>query len=290
MLTSWELSLRAERKSPATIRTYGAGVRRFIKWCEQHDRAQLLDRHTVAAFTAGLFDEGLDAATVKARQGAVRRFSKWLAEEGEIERDELIGVKPPKLDSKVIEPLSDVEIKAMLAACSGQDPLRDRRDEAMLRLMVESGVRAGEMIAMGVTDLDLIRGTAIIRRGKGGRGRSVPIGPQTVRAIDRYLRTRRSHRLAGTDQLWLGGQAKSYSYDAMHKSLAMRAKIAGIDGFHPHRLRHTAAHRWLAAGGSEGGLQAVAGWSSPAMLQRDTQARAPDRAADEARKLNLGDF
>jgi integrase len=56
----------------------------------------------------------------------------------------------------------------------------------------------------------------------------------------------------------------------------------------PHRLRHTAAHRWLAAGGSESGLMAMAGWTRSDMLVRYTRARAAERAADEARRLNLG--
>ena len=55
-------------------------------------------------------------------------------------------------------------------------------------------------------------------------------------------------------------------------------------------MRHTAADRWLTAGGSEGGLMAVAGWSRPDMLLRYTRARAEQRAADEARRLNLGDL
>ena len=143
---------------------------------------------------------------------------------------------------------------------------------------------------MLLSDVDLAAGIAIVRRGKGGRGRSVPFGPQTTRALDRYVRARRAHRLAGSDLLWLGDRGKAFSYDALHKTLAMRASLAGIDGFHPHRLRHTAAHRWLAAGGSEGGLMAVAGWTRPDMLLRYTKAQAEARAADEARRLNLGDL
>ncbi len=68
----------------------------------------------------------------------------------------------------------------------------------------------------------------------------------------------------------------------------MRADRAGVVGFHPHMLRHTAAHRWLAKGGSEGGLMAVAGWTRPDMLVRYTRAQASARAADEARRLDLG--
>jgi integrase len=67
-----------------------------------------------------------------------------------------------------------------------------------------------------------------------------------------------------------------------------RAERVGVKGFRPHRLRYTAAHRWLAASGSESGLMAIAGWSRADMLVRYDRARVSERAADEARRLNLG--
>ncbi len=290
LLPSWELSLRAERKSPATVKTYGDGVRRFLAWCDTTDTFPALTKVQVNGFTAGLLDAGSEPATVRSRQLGIRRFSAWLAAEGEQPADPLLGLRAPKLDSKVVEPLSDAQIKALLKACAGED-FRDRRDTAMVRLMVECGIRAGEVIALDVEDVDLNAGTAIVRRGKGGKGRSVPFGPQTGQAIDRYLRgPRLRHKLAATPALWLGDRNRGFSYYALHKALSGRAETAGIAGFHPHRLRHTAAHRWLAAGGSEGGLMAVAGWTAPDMLQRYTKARASDRAAVEARSLNLGDL
>lgn len=289
LLPSWELHLRAERKSPATVKAYGDGVRRFLSWCADTGHDPVLDRPTVAAFVAALLDAGAEAATARSRQLAVRRFSAWLADEGEADRDALAGMKPPKIDAKVVQPLSDDDLRRLLKACSGPD-LRDRRDEAIVRLMVETGARAGEVASLALDDVDLSAGTVVIRRGKGGRGRVVPVGPQTTRALDRYLRLRRSHRLADRPGLWLGERSRGFTYDALHKALGERAAAAGIAGFHPHLLRHTAAHRWLAAGGSEGGLMAVAGWTRPDMLLRYTRAQAESRAADEARRLNLGDL
>jgi integrase len=160
----------------------------------------------------------------------------------------------------------------------------------MLRLMIETGMRAGEVVALEVDDVDLSNGIATVRRGKGGKGRTAPFGPDASLALDRYLRLRRGHRLAASPALWLGDRGKGFSYYALHKTLGERAAAAGIDGFHPHRLRHTAAHRWLAAGGSESGLMSVAGWTRPDMLMRYTKAQAASRAAEEARRLNLGDL
>lgn len=295
LLPSWQLSLSADRKSPQTLKSYTDGVTAYLAWCQQED-APPLERSSLRGWVTSLLDAGRSPATARARQLAVRRFTTWLAEEGEIPADPFVGVKPPKLDQAVVEPLTEDELRALLKACQppkGATPaeaLRYRRDEAILRLMLETGARAGEVVAIGVSDVDLRGGTATIRRGKGGKGRVVPFGPQTAQAIDRYMRLRARHRLAGTPALWVGDRGKGFSYDALHKTLERRAKDAGLVGFHPHKMRHTAAHRWLAAGGSEGGLMAVAGWTRPDMLMRYTKAQASARAADEARKLNLGEL
>jgi integrase/recombinase XerD len=289
LLTSWELELRAERKSTETLRSYSEGVRQYIAWTSGISPGSDLSRASVTAWIAHLLDSGAAPATAGARQLAVRRFSAWLAGEGEIEADQLLGIRAPKLDQQVVQPLSDDQLKALLRACSGSD-LRDRRDEAIVRLMLETGARAGEVAALGLADIDLAGGTAVIRRGKGAKGRIVPYGPFTARAIDRYIRLRRTHKLAATAPLWLGERGRPLAYEGIYKTLKMRADMAGITDFHPHRLRHTAAHRWLRAGGSVPGLLAVAGWSSPAMIQRYTSAQASDRAAAEARTLGLGDL
>jgi integrase len=292
---SWQLALRAKRKSPQTLKAYSDGVRFYLAWCADRG-AEPLSRACLNLWVAGLLDAGAAASTARARQLAVRRFAAWLAEEGEIPADPFLGVKSPKLDERVIEPLTDNDLRALLKACvppNGAEPkvaLRHRRDEAIVRIMLETGVRAGEVCALEVPDVDLAQGVLTVRRGKGGKGRTVPIGPETSFALDRYMRLRRSHRLAAGDDLWLGDRGKRFSYDALHKTLRERADAAGIVGFHPHKLRHTAAHRWLAAGGSEGGLMAVAGWTRPDMLMRYTKAQASARAADEARKLNLGEL
>jgi integrase/recombinase XerD len=289
LLPSWELHLRAERKSVETVKLYVGGVRHFLAWCEETATPAVLDRATVGGFVADLLDQGREATTARAYQLSVRRFAAWLVEEEELDADPLAGMKPVKLDTKVVPVLTDAQLKALIAACQGKT-LRDRRDEALVRLLAETGVRAGEAIAMAVADVDLATGTALVRRGKGGKGRLVPFGPQTGRAIDRYLRARRDHRLAGTPALWVGERGKAFAYHGLRKALVYRAELAGIKGFHPHVLRHTAASRWLAAGGSEGGLMAVAGWSQRAMVDRYVAATRAELAADEARRLGLGDL
>jgi integrase/recombinase XerD len=289
LLESWQTHLETERKSANTVRLYVAGVRGFLAWCDLEGRPATLERATVDAYIAGLLKAGAEPATAKARQLALRLFAGWLVDEGELEADPLVGLKPPKLDQKLVPVLDDSQLRALVRACDGKG-LADRRDEAIIRLMLETGIRAGECIALQVADVDVRGGLALARRGKGGKGRVVAFGPATARALDRYLRLRRQHPRTDNPALWLGEGGHGFTYDGLHRALGRRARAAGITRFWPHMLRHTMASRWLAKGGSEGGLLAMAGWTHRQMLERYGAATRSERAAEEARRLRLGDL
>ena len=179
---SWQLALRAERKSPQTLKAYSDGVRFYLAWCADRD-AEPLSRACLNLWVAGLLDAGAAASTARARQLAVRRFAAWLAEEGEIPADPFLGVKSPKLDERVVEPLTDDELRALLKACippkgaEPKDALRHRRDEAIVRIMLETGLRAGEVVALEVPDVDLAQGVPDRPPRQGRQGPSRPDRP-----------------------------------------------------------------------------------------------------------------
>jgi site-specific recombinase XerD len=310
LLESWKLAMSAERRSPATIDSYVRSVKYYLAWCEDPGKTtgispldrktarnvnvyiSPLDRQTLQHWVTHLLHVGgVEANTARIRQQAVRRFASWLAEQEEIAADPFTGMRPPRIDAKVVAPLSEDDLRLMLKACGGKE-MRDRRDAAMLRLMIDTGMRAGELLALNTADVDLGQGQLVVRRGKGGRGRHVAFTPTTAAAIDRYLRTRRHHRYAASGALWLSktGRPERLSYHGLRLTLKARADAAGVAGFHLHRLRHTFATRWLSAGGSEGGLMSTAGWSSRAMVDRYARATASERAMEESRRLGLGDL
>jgi site-specific recombinase XerD len=289
-LPSWVVALQAANRSPKTVTLYGESVRGFLAWCERTDTPAELSKPTVGAFIASLLHAGQSANTARVRQMALKRFSAWCAAEHEIDADALIGMPQPKLDVKVTDPLTELELRDLIKACHG-NRFADKRDEAIVRFMTETGIRAGECANLALADIDVVRGLATVRRGKGGRARIVPFGPQTGLALDRYIRVRRTHKHTTSTALWLGDRDQAtFAYTALFRALQRRARDAGIDRFYPHLLRHGMATRWLAAGGSEGGLMAVAGWRKREMLDRYTAATASSRAADEARRLRLGDL
>src|SRR4029453_9840891 len=95
LLPSWELHLRAERKSAQTVKSYGDGVRAYLKWCAANDKPAALDRRQLREFIDGLLTSGVKPATATSRHLAIRRFSGWLTEEGEQATDPLLGLKAP---------------------------------------------------------------------------------------------------------------------------------------------------------------------------------------------------
>ena len=289
LLGSWQLHLESEAKSELTVKSYTGHVRAWLRWCEQTGRPAELTRELVQAHIAGMLTAGSEPNTARLRLASLRAFTRWLVADGEIDADPLLGMRPPKLTTKVIESLTDDQLRLLLKACQGKT-LRDRRDEAIVRLMLETGLRAGEVIALQTTDLDLPRGLVTVRRGKGGKGRIAPFSSQAAAALDRYLRARRNHPRAQDRPLWVGVGGKGFGYHGLNDTLRDRARAAGIEGFHLHLLRHTAATRWLRARGSEQGLMAVAGWSTRSMIDRYTGASAAERAAAEARSLGLGEL
>jgi integrase len=97
--------------------------------------------------------------------------------------------------------VSDTDLAKLVQAASGWS-FEDWRDTAMLRLLIDSGMRAGELLHMRVSDL----GVAIVI-GKGRRPRSCPFGSKAATALDRYLRARAKHPHAASAALWIGRAA-----------------------------------------------------------------------------------
>ncbi|OIN82688.1 tyrosine-type recombinase/integrase [Mycobacterium malmoense] len=237
-----------------------------------------------------MLENGAAATTVGARLAGIRQFTKWLANEHEIPIDPLLGLNAPKAPIPITPILTDEQIKALIQACQGTS-LRCRRDEALVRLLVESAMRVGECVALTTDDVDMARGLVMIRRAKNGRGRVAPFGAQTARSLDRYLRARRVHKFADSKALWLGARTYlSLSAAGVRMTLRERAQEAGIGHLHPHQLRHTAAARWLMAGGTETSLMAIAGWQDRTQLDRYGAHTKAERAVAEARRLSLGDI
>ena len=285
---SFARHLRAEGRSERTVAIYGQAIRFFCRWLEDQGRAATLDeltRPAVREWLAQLADTH-EPSTVKTRYRGLFRFCGWLVDEDELTENPMRTLSPPEPKSKPVPVLSDVELAALLKACAGKE-FNDRRDEAMIRLLLDCGLRVSELCALTVEGIDLDQGMALVR-GKGNKLRPVYFGARTTRAVDRYLRARGGHRWAHLDALFLT-QRGALSPDGARERMKVRGAMAGIEDLHPHRFRHTWAHDFLMSGGQERDLKRLAGWSSDVMLERYGASAADARAKAAAQRMKRGD-
>lgn len=287
---SWARSLRARNLSDKTQRSYVEAGRQFDAWlaAERPDVDDVGDvrRGHVEDFMADLLARR-SAATANSRYRSLALFFGWCLEEGEVDVSPMAKMHPPLVPEQPVALPAEEDLRKLLAAVAGKD-FAARRDTAIIRLFIDTGARRAEIAELRVEDLDLDDQVARVV-GKGRRPRVVPFGMKTTQALDRYIRARRTHRLAVDPALWLGDRGKGpISPDGVHQMLGRRAAEAGLS-LHPHQLRHHFAHSWLSEGGTEGDLMRLAGWRSRTMLDRYGRAAAEGRARAAHRRMGLGD-
>lgn len=228
------------------------------------------------------------AATALNKHKALQQFFKWLVAEEELERSPMERVPQPKTPHRLIPVIGDDDTKKILDTCRG-GTFAQVRDEAIIRLLYNTGGRLSEVANLSVTDVDLER-DVVLFHGKGGKDRQVRIGPRTARAVSRYLRLRARHHGADTPNLWLAERGgRPLSANGIKLMLRRRGDRAGVVRVHAHRWRHSFAHEWKLAGGDTGDLMLVLGWSSEDMPRHYGASAAADRALRLQARLGVGE-
>jgi site-specific recombinase XerD len=167
---SFRRTLRAEDKSERTVKSYTEAVRLFAEFLAGRGHPLMVEaitRDNVRAFVADQLEHWRPLTALN-RYGGLQAFFKWAVAEGELTVSPMAGMNPPQIPDEPPPVLTDDELRRLLKACEGRD-FADRRDAAILRLFLDTGVRVSEAAGIMLPgDLDLDDQVVIVL-GKGRR-------------------------------------------------------------------------------------------------------------------------
>ncbi|MEU4427564.1 tyrosine-type recombinase/integrase, partial [Actinoplanes sp. NPDC024001] len=226
-------------------------------------------------------------ATVRTYFIGLKIFYRWAVREELMTRNPMAAIDEPQVPDRAPAIVTESDLRKLLTACAGRD-FRDRRDNAMIRVMLEpGGPRRSELASMTMDGLDM--DNDLIRlHGKGDRIRYMPYSGRTGLALAQYMQLREKHRHSDSEAVWLG-RFGPMTHWAVAQILEVRCKQAGVSKIKPHQLRHTSADRWFANDGSENDAMVLYGWRSRTMLSVYGRSNAVARAHEAARRKSLGD-
>lgn len=212
--------------------------------------------------------------TININCRALRTFVRWLAREGYLTDDPMRDIKTPKVPSKFPNVLSDDELRKMLAIAR-----RDPRDNAILLLMLDTGVRAAELCGLSLDDLCLGTRTARVL-GKGGEEGTIFFSVVTARALAKWLSVR--PEVLFDYPLFISAKRKERL--TPHGLLEIVQRLARQAGVNKrvgcHTIRHSFATVYIRNGGDAHTLQHLLGHSTLVMAMRyvDLVGRDPAEA------------
>ena len=286
--SSWQRHLQASNRSPKTLVLYLSALDNLsasLRGSQTGTGASSVERSQIRDYFINRM-ETVKAATASIEFRALQQFFKWALEEEEITSNPMSRLHAPIVPETLPPVFTDAQIHSLLRTCEGRD-FSARRDLAVIRLLLDTGMRRQELTNLTLDDLDLASGTCSVV-GKFSRPRIIPYGFKAGQAIDRYLRLRASHKATTLTNLWLGKYG-AVTDSGIYQIVRDRGTQAGIEGIFVHQFRHTFAHLWQVNGGSESDLMRLVGWKSAQMLRRYGASAADDRARASHKRLGIGD-
>lgn len=290
MVADYERHLRATNHAANTLQAYSRAFAAFAEYLTREGiglHIEGIQREHVQGYMLHMLEERRMAPrSAKLDYAALHALFNWLVDEDEIDASPMRRMQAPKALKAPPEYISDAHLTRLLAACAGRDFL-DRRDAAMIRVLLDTGLRRSGLCDMEVGRLDL--DSASCRITSKRHTWTVGFSPSTVDALAAYLRARKRHLRADLPALWLTQQG-ALNVRSVNGIIDRRCVRAQIPRINPHRFRHTFAHVWLADGGQEGDLAELGGWNGTRMIH-EVYARGlvNDRALAAHKNRRLGD-
>jgi integrase/recombinase XerD len=269
-LQEWTEAFIMDRKarnlSRRTVEFYTYKLKYFTDFCFSKGVMNVLkiSPSLLRDYLLDLETKGHNPGGCHAAYRTVKSFLLWW--ENEVEPDDwsnpIRKVKAPKVAVEPLDPVNIVDVRAMIEVCP--DTLTGHRDRAMMLFLLDTGVRASELVSLDLEDVNLITGDIMVRKGKGRKPRFVYLGSKSRKTLRAYLKLRKD----ACDALWITDDEERITYWGVKSLMVRRAGQAGVNIPQLHAFRRWFALSCLRTGMNIYSLQELMGHSDLQLLKR----------------------
>ena len=292
VIDEWLETMRQQCKSDHTLAAYRRALNHFVQWSEllygqAFDPANMIGRDVRDWKAHQQTVEKAAPATINQRLVAVSRFFAWAVRQGLAQEDPTHDIKSIRVPQRQPQGLPQRDLRRLLRAVHASGNVRDT---AILEVLVGTGLRVGELLALQVGDVEIGErsGKVTVRQGKHGGFREIPLTRDVRHALENYLEKHpeKNNPEAG---LWVGTRGPLSNRSSIVRILNKYAYQAKIEPVKPHALRHTFATRYLEANPDDlRGLAALLGHANLNTVMIYTEPRIED-LAERMERVELGE-
>ena len=255
----------ARNYRPATIKWFKEAINQFLRFYD----GQITEPHQITTdkirrwFYTKRSNGEWTADTMLGRYKALKAFFKWCVESNYLKENPVTPIQKPRLEQKLPKSISKQDAQIILDYAFDM-PAKYRytryRNRAMLAVLVYTGLRVGEMMNLKMSEVDMENKVVMVKSGKGGKDRLVPISTKLYEYLMQYLNDR--NRLKKSS-IYLFNTLRgdgAVTYSGVKRVVSAVKKGTGVN-FSPHKLRHTFATLMLEGGCDLFSLQKMLGHS-----------------------------
>jgi integrase/recombinase XerC len=261
------IDCRTRNLAPGTLYFYQKKLALFFSFCELQviTRIEQIDPTVLRSMLIHLKETGHNEGGIHAVYRSVKAFLLWYENEVEPQgwKNPIRKVKAPKVSNAPLPPAATDSIKKMIKVCD-TSKMTGARDRALILTLLDTGARASELCAMNLEDLDLPKGSILIKCGKGRKPRMVFLGQKTRKAVRAYLQMRTDQESA----IWVTDSSRRLRYDGLREVVARRSADARIRPPTLHSFRRQFALSMLRSGVDIFSLQRLMGHTDIQVLRR----------------------